>query len=398
MSLKDKKILLAVSGSIAAYKALYLCRMLIKEGAEVQVIMTESATKFVSKLSFSTLSKKVVHTNVIDNEAWNNHVEIGLWADVMLIAPATAATISRCATGLSDNMVTAAYLSAKCPVFIAPAMDRDMWLHPATQENIKKLESYGNHIIPVGDGELASGLVGLGRLAEPEDILKQLSTFLSKKKDLADHTVLITAGPTIEKLDPVRYLTNRSTGKMGIRLAEECAHRGAKVILVLGPTNQKVNHKNIEVLNVQSAQDMFEACKAHYTTASVAILAAAVADYRPAQISDKKIKKKDEDLSIPLERTIDIAAYLGSNKEHQKLIGFALETDNEIENAKKKIIKKQLDFIVLNSLKEKGAGFAGNTNKISIIHKDNKILSFELKSKALVAVDIINELVSLLKH
>lgn len=397
MSYKDRKIIVAVTGSIAAYKALYLVRLLVKAGAEVKVVMTESATKFVSALSFSTLSKNPVYTNVIDGEAWNNHVDLGLWADAMIIAPATAATIGRAANGISDNMVCAVYLSAKCPVFIAPAMDRDMWLHGSTQANIDKLRSYGNHIIPVGDGELASGLEGKGRLAEPEEILGFVNEHISKKKDLQNKKVLITAGPTIEKLDPVRFLTNPSSGKMGIAIAEECADRGAEVILVLGPTALKPTHPNVRVIDVESAEDMYRASSKHFTQMDAAILAAAVADYRPKTYTDKKIKKKDDDMSIPLERTTDIAKSLGAIKtDNQLLIGFALETNNEIENAKGKLQKKNFDFIVLNSMRDKGAGFKKDTNKISIIRKDHEIKEFSLKSKTLVAVDIVNELVSLI--
>jgi len=397
VSLKGKKLIIAVSGSIAAYKALYLVRLLIKEGAEVKVLMTHAATKFVSALSFSTLSKNPVYTSVIDNEAWNNHVDLGLWADAFVIAPATAATIGRAANGICDNIITAVYLSAKCPVFFAPAMDLDMWKHPSTQANIKKLESYGDKIIPVGDGELASGLVGKGRLAEPEDIMQFVSQSISKKKDLANQSIVITAGPTIEKLDPVRFLTNPSSGKMGISIANECADRGAEVILILGPTHLKSTHPNIKTIAVESAQDMYEAATLHYKTANAGILAAAVADYRPMAYSDTKMKKKDDDLSIDLERTKDIAKSLGASKsDSQLLIGFALETNNEVENAKKKIAKKNFDFIVLNSLRNKGAGFKVDTNKISIIHKDHRIKDFELKSKKEVAVDIVDELVSLL--
>ena len=369
---------------------------MIKEGAEVKVLMTNAATKFVCALSFSTLSKNPVYTSVIDNEAWNNHVDLGLWADAMIIAPATAATIGRAANGICDNIITAVYLSAKCPVFIAPAMDLDMWEHPSTKNNIQKLESYGNHIIPVGDGELASGLVGKGRLAEPEDILLYVDNSISKKKDLTDRSIIITAGPTIEKIDPVRFLTNPSSGKMGIALAEECADRGASVTLILGPTHLKTHHPLIKTIPIESAEEMYQAAQSHYPTSDIGILAAAVADYRPAGYSETKVKKKDGDLSIALERTTDIAQTLGKAKrEDQVLIGFALETNNEIENAKKKIQRKNFDFIVLNSLRNKGAGFKVDTNKISIIHNDQRIIDYELKSKKDVAVDIVDELVSL---
>ncbi len=397
MSLKDRKIIVAVTGSIAAYKALLLVRLLIKEGTEVKVLMTEAATKFVSQLSFSTLSKNPVYTSVIDGDAWNNHVDLGLWADVMIVAPATAATLGRAANGIADNIVCAVYLSAKCPVFFAPAMDRDMWIHGSTQNNIKKLESYGNHIIPVGDGELASGLEGKGRLAEPEDIVSYLDNFLSKKKDLIDKQILITAGPTIEKIDPVRYLTNPSSGKMGISIAENCAERGAKVTLILGPTSLKPQNPRINLIDVQSAQDMYEAAMANFKSSDAAILVAAVADYRPKTYADAKIKKKEGDMSIELERTKDIAKNLGAIKgKNQVLVGFALETNNEIENAKAKLQKKNFDFIVLNSMRDKGAGFKKDTNKISIIRKNKEIKEFPLKSKTQVAVDIVNELVSLM--
>jgi phosphopantothenoylcysteine decarboxylase/phosphopantothenate--cysteine ligase len=397
LSLKDRKIIVAVTGSIAAYKALLLVRLLIKEGTEVKVLMTEAATKFVSQLSFSTLSKNPVYTSVIDGDAWNNHVDLGLWADVMIVAPATAATLGRAANGIADNIVCAVYLSAKCPVFFAPAMDRDMWIHGSTQNNIKKLESYGNHIIPVGDGELASGLEGKGRLAEPEDIVSYLDNFLSKKKDLIDKQILITAGPTIEKIDPVRYLTNPSSGKMGISIAENCAERGAKVTLILGPTSLKPQNPRINLIDVQSAQDMYEAAMANFKSSDAAILVAAVADYRPKTYADAKIKKKEGDMSIELERTKDIAKNLGAIKgKNQVLVGFALETNNEIENAKAKLQKKNFDFIVLNSMRDKGAGFKKDTNKISIIRKNKEIKEFPLKSKTQVAVDIVNELVSLM--
>ncbi len=397
MSLNTKKFIVGVSGSIAAYKALYLVRLLVKQGAEVKVIMTESAQKFVSRLSFSTLSKNPVYSSVTDGEAWNNHVELGLWADALIIAPATAATIGRAANGIADNIISAVYLSAKCPVFFAPAMDRDMWLHPSTQANIEKLNSYGDQILPVGDGELASGLEGKGRLAEPEEIISFVSQSLSKKKDLEGKTVLLTAGPTIEKIDPARFISNPSSGKMGIALAEECAARGADVKLVLGPTSLRpTSSKNIEIINVQSATDMYEAAHKFFPSCNVAILAAAVADYTPIQYAENKIKKKEGNLVVELKRTTDIAKTLGQIKsKNQYIIGFALESQNEIENAKAKLQKKNFDFIVLNSLRDKGAGFKTDTNKISIIHKDNRINKYELKPKKDVAVDIVDEIVGL---
>ena len=395
--LHDKKILIAISGSIAAYKAAFLVRSFIKEGAEVKVIMTEAAALFVSPLTFSTLSKNEVHTSVTDGHSWNNHVELGLWADAFIVAPATANTIAKMANGISDNVIVTTYLSAKCPVFVAPAMDRDMCLHPSTLNNIKLLKSYGDQIIPVGDGELASGLEGKGRMAEPEEIVNFVSGAISKKKVLLAKKVVITAGPTYEKIDPVRFIGNHSSGKMGLALAESCADRGAAVDLILGPNHLVINHPNINVIAVRTAQEMYDATHKVYEGSDVAIMAAAVSDYRPAKPMDKKMKKKEGDLSIELERTLDIAASLGKIKrDNQILIGFALETNNEMEYAQKKLIKKNFDFIVLNSLKDKGAGFKHNTNKITIVSKENPSKKFDLKSKADVAEDIVNEIIVLL--
>lgn len=392
--LKGKKILLSICGSIAAYKSAFLCRLLIKEGAEVQILMTKSATSFITPLTLSTLSKRPVYTDVSSEESWNNHVDLGLWADAMLIAPTTATTLSKLATGNCDNIVVATYLSARCPVFFAPAMDLDMWVHPATQHNVTRLKSYGNHLIPVEHGELASGLVGNGRMAEPENIVEHLNHFFATEQSFTGQKVLITAGPTYEPLDPVRFIGNHSSGKMGVSLAEKLASRGAKVTLVLGPS--KLTPSNaIDTIRVQTAQEMYEASHQHFEDCSVAILAAAVADYRPKNIADKKIKKKNDELFLELEKTQDIAASLGKIKKEQLLIGFALETNNEIENAKKKIVRKNFDFIVLNSLQDKGAGFNHDTNKITIIHQDNKIRHFELKSKDAVAVDIIDEIAAI---
>lgn len=390
-----KKIILAVTGSIAAYKAALLTRLLIKTGAEVQVIMTKAATDFITPLTLSTLSKKSVHHEVSSEESWNNHVELGLWADAMVVAPATATTLAKLANGIADNMVVATYLSARCPVFFAPAMDLDMWTHPSTVENVRKLKSYGNHLIDVAHGELASGLVGNGRMAEPEDIVQTLSAFFSKnnKGSLSGKQALVTAGPTYEPLDPVRFIGNRSTGKMGVAIAEELAQRGAHVKLVLGPSILQPQHPNIELIRVTNAESMYKASKKHFAKSTITVLAAAVADYRPSTISDKKIKKKDKSkpLVLNLERTTDIAATLGKTKKKKQLmVGFALETNNELENAKGKLERKNFDFIVLNSLRDKGAGFAGDTNKITIVRKDNKIKEFELKSKTDVAKDIVN--------
>lgn len=395
--LEGKKILLGISGSIAAYKAAFLTRLLIKAGAEVQVLMTKAATHFIAPLTLSTLSKKPVHTSVIDEETWNNHVELGLWADAMLVAPTTATTLSKMAHAICDNVIVATYLSARCPVFFAPAMDLDMWQHPATQNNVKKLQSYGNHLIPVGHGELASGLVGNGRMAEPENIIKTLAQYFSSQTDFQDKKVLITAGPTYEAIDPVRFIGNRSSGKMGMAIAEVFAQRGAKVQLVLGPSSLDSKHPNIEIIRVESAAQMYEACAKKFDTMDIAALAAAVADYRPASVADQKIKKKSSTLQIDLEKTTDIAASLGKVKRtNQWMVGFALETNNEVENAKGKLERKNFDMIVLNSLRDKGAGFAHDTNKIKIISKDGSIQPFELKSKKEVAVDIVNHLKKLM--
>lgn len=397
-TLNNKKILLAITGSIAAYKAAYLCRSLIKSGAEVKVIMTPSATAFISPLTMSTLSKHDVHTEVISNESWNNHVELGLWADCMLVAPCTATTLSKMANGIADNMVVACYLSAKCPVYVAPAMDLDMWLHGSTKQNLDKLRSYGNTIIDVGHGELASGLVGDGRMAEPEDIVQLLAQKLGKVQDLAGKNVIITAGPTKEDLDPVRFISNRSSGKMGICLAEECADRGAAVTLVLGPTNLRSHHSGVKTVHVRSAQDMYEAMAEHHELSDISIFAAAVADYKPANTADHKIKKKEGDMSIPLERTVDIAATLGkAKKKGQYHVGFALETGDGVDYAKGKLSKKNFDMVVLNTLKDKGAGFKTDTNKVTILTNNEDPVQYPLKSKRLVSVDIINTLLSLMK-
>lgn len=395
-SLKGKKILLGISGSIAAYKAAFLTRLLIKAGAEVQILMTPAATSFISPLTLSTLSKRPVLSEVSSGEGWNNHVDLGLWADVMLVAPLTANTLAKMATGLCDNIIVASYLSARCPVFVAPAMDIDMWIHPSTLRNIDLLQSYGNHLIPVGDGELASGLTGKGRMAEPEEIVALLTAHFNKKQDLLGKKIVVTAGPTYEYLDPVRYIGNPSTGRMGIAIADELAERGAQVELILGPSRLNAEHSGVTTHKVKTAQEMYEATSSQFDDSDGAILSAAVADYRPTVVSDKKIKKKEGDFSLQLERTIDIAATLGKTKKtNQFLIGFALETNNELANAQRKRKKKNFDFIVLNSLQDKGAGFKHNTNKISIVHEDNKVSNFELKSKADVAIDIVNELVAL---
>lgn len=385
-----KKVVLGVTGSIAAYKALVLTRLLVKAGAEVQVLMTSAATKFVQPLSFATLSKRPVFTKVTSGEAWNNHVELGLWADLMLVAPATANTLARLANGLCDNIIAAVYLSARCPVFVAPAMDVDMWHHPSTQRNLALLASYGNHLIPVESGELASGLVGEGRLAEPEHIVQQLAGFLANKQTLKGQKILITAGPTYEEIDPVRFIGNRSSGKMGVALAEAILEQGGEVVLVLGPSALHPTAEGLEVIRVESAQEMYDAALETFPSCQAGIMAAAVADYRPAQRADEKIKKKDDYMTIELVRNPDIAAALGRRKKTgQRLVGFALETTDGEANAQGKLLRKNLDFIVLNSLQDTGAGFGVDTNKVTIFAADNKIHHFELKSKSEVARDII---------
>ena len=396
--MNNKKILLGVTGSIAAYKAAFLTRLLIKEGAEVQVLMTQSATDFITPLTLSTLSKKAVFSEVSSEAGWNNHVDLGLWADAMLVAPATANTLAKLANGLCDNIISACYLSARCPVFVAPAMDLDMWVHPATLYNLERLQRHGAQVIPVGEGELASGLVGKGRMAEPEDIVAFLKNHFAKKEDLAGKNVMVTAGPTYEPIDPVRFIGNRSSGKMGVEIAKNLADRGAKVRLVLGPSKLNIEHPNIELVRVKTAQDMYDAAHAGFDKMDAAIMAAAVADYRPAEVAKEKIKKKDDDMKIVLEKTLDIAASLGKIKQkNQILVGFALETNNEVAHAQGKLERKNFDFIVLNSLQDEGAGFNHDTNKITIIHRGNKLTEFQLKLKSEVAIDIVNELAGLLK-
>lgn len=395
--LQGKKILLAVTGSIAAYKAATLTRLLVKAGAEVRVIMTRAAADFITPLTLSTLSKNEVYAEVSSGDQWNSHVELGLWADAMLIAPATANTLAKLANGVCDNMVVAVYLSARCPVFFAPAMDLDMWAHPATQENVRKLQSYGNRLIPVAHGELASGLVGKGRMAEPETILELLRDHFSGEQPLRGRAVLITAGPTYEPLDPVRFIGNRSSGRMGVALADAAARLGARVELVLGPSKLRPAHPAVRLTTVQTAREMHEASVDLFPEMDLAILAAAVSDYRPAQVSERKIKKKKDQLQLELVKNPDIAAALGRMKrENQLLVGFALETNDEEANAKAKLRKKNLDLIVLNSLRDPGAGFDVGTNKISILGPDNKIKKFELKPKDEVAADIMREAVALL--
>nr|WP_297788151.1 bifunctional phosphopantothenoylcysteine decarboxylase/phosphopantothenate--cysteine ligase CoaBC [uncultured Allomuricauda sp.] len=396
--LSGKNILLGVSGGIAAYKTAFLVRLLIKAGAQVKVVMTQSASSFVSPLTLSTLSKNPVLMDFVNEEdgslSWNNHVELGLWADVMLIAPATANTLSKMANGTCDNLLLATYLSAKCPVYFAPAMDLDMYKHSSTKNSLDKLQSFGNTMIPAESGELASGLHGEGRMAEPEHIVAFIQEDLRKGLPLSEKKVLITAGPTHEAIDPVRFLGNRSTGTMGFELAKKAADLGASVILVSGPTHLNIEHYNIQLIRVTSAQDMYEACHEHYSNTDIAICAAAVADYRPKTIASEKLKKQEGDMKIELERTPDILMSLGEAKKNQFLVGFALETQNELENAKGKLQRKHLDGIVLNSLKDDGAGFGGSTNKITFIDKNSEIKTFDLKTKSEVASDIWEEIIS----
>ena len=397
--LNGKKIILGVTGSIAAYKAALLVRLLTKQGAQVRVIMTHDAHSFVTPLTLSTLSRNPVLTDFVANNEgeWNNHVELGLWADVLLIAPATANTMAKMATGVCDNLLLATYLSARCTTYIAPAMDLDMYAHPATQNNLTTLRNHGVTVLPVADGELASGLTGVGRMIEPEEIIQFLINTLSTTEKLKNKKVLVTAGPTYESIDPVRFIGNHSSGRMGFALAEEFARHGAKVTLVAGPTELHQLHQNITRIDVTSAEEMFDKTVRHFAKTDIAVMSAAVADYSPEKVSITKIKKSGDELHLKLKKTKDILAELGRNKtKKQILVGFALETDNEIANAKKKLHAKNLDFIVLNSLKTKGAGFGHATNKISIISKDGALTDFKLKSKNEVAGDIVQKIISLL--
>jgi phosphopantothenoylcysteine decarboxylase/phosphopantothenate--cysteine ligase len=395
MNLVGKHILLGVTGSIAAYKTASLIRLLVKAGAEVKVVMTPLAKQFITPLTLATLSKNPILVDFFDptNGAWNSHVSLGMWADAYLIAPASANTIGKMANGVADNLLLTSYLSAKCPVFVAPAMDLDMYAHSSTQRNLDVLRSYGNHIIEATSGELASGLDGKGRMEEPEKIVEYLDRFFSVSQDLKGKNVLITSGPTYEKIDPVRFIGNYSSGKMGFALAEECAKRGATVTLVTGPVALSLNNQTIKRVDVESAQEMYEEVDAVFASMDITILCAAVADYRPMKKFDEKMKKESSSdvLNIQLTKTIDIASTLGSKKtENQLLVGFALETNNEFDNAKDKLNRKNLDFIVLNSLNDKGAGFRHDTNKVTILNKKGEEKSFGLKSKIEVAKDIID--------
>lgn len=389
--LNRKKILLAVTAGIAAYKAAFLVRLLIKKGADVKVITTPDALEFVTPLTLATLSKNSVEWEFYNDKGdWNNHVELGLWADYMIIAPATANTMSKMSNGEVDNLVVATYLSAKCPIFVAPAMDLDMYKHPSTKINLDKLASFGNIIIPAESGELASGLTGEGRMAEPENIVQFIENQLLKTAPLYGKNVLVSAGPTYEKIDPVRFIGNFSSGKMGIEIAKSAADLGANVKLVCGPSNISTDGFGLERINVISTMEMKKAMEDNFENADIVIMSAAVADYRPATMAEQKIKKNDDDMRIDLVKNPDILQGLGQMKQNQILVGFALETQNEIENATEKLHKKNLDFIVLNSLQDKEAGFQKNTNKVSIISKKNEVLKFDAKEKSGVAKDILN--------
>ena len=391
--LKGKKILLGITGSIAAYKSVVLVRSLIKAGAEVKVVMTKGATDFIAPLTFSTLSKNKVLTDLFEEDTWANHVLLGRWADVMIIAPASCNTIAKMANGLCDNLLLAVYLSSTCPVLIAPAMDEDMWQHSATKNNVEILKSNGNKLLPVNDGELASGLSGEGRMAEPEEILDYLDNFFSNQNVLKGSKALVTAGPTYEALDPVRFIGNHSSGKMGVAIAEELAMRGAEVQLVLGPSEIKVDHK-IEIKRVISADEMYEACMLNFDTYDIIIMAAAVSDYTPLNPSKEKIKKLQNGLSLELIKTKDILFRAGELKsDKQTLVGFALETENEKANALKKLSKKNADLLILNSLNDEGAGFGYSTNKITIFDRRGREYNFHTKSKKEVATDIINTII-----
>jgi len=399
--LEGKKIILGVCGSIAAYKSALLVRLLVKAGAQVKVVMTRDATNFITPLTLATLSKNPVLVNYFEPQTgeWNNHVELGLWGDAFVIAPATANTLAKIANGLCDNLLTAIYLSARCPVYFAPAMDLDMWKHPATLQNVARLQSFGNILINPGNGELASGLSGEGRMAEPEEIVAFLSTTIKKKLLLANQQILVTAGPTYEAIDPVRFIGNHSSGKMGFAIADELAAMGAKVTLITGPTAQVSKQSSIKRIDVTTAAEMLDACEQHYTTAKACIMSAAVADYTPVKVSGKKIKKQTADLNIELKPTADILKTLGEKKqEGQVLVGFALETDDEEQNAILKLQKKNLDMIVLNSLNDEGAGFRGDTNKITLIDSKLHKTTFALKSKEEVARDICNKVAELINQ
>lgn len=399
--LKGKHIILGITGSIAAYKAAYIIRAFVKKGAEVQVVITPAGKEFITPITLSALSSNPVISEFFSNRdgSWHSHVDLGLWADAMLIAPATASTIGKMANGIADNMLVTTYLSCKAPVFIAPAMDLDMFAHPSTQQNLDRLRSFGNHIIEPAEGELASHLVGKGRMEEPDKIIAVLEEFFASRTVLEKKKIVITAGPTYEKIDPVRFIGNYSSGKMGFALAEACAQQGAEVILIAGPVSLTTTHPNIQRIDVESAEEMYQAAMTAFPEADAGILCAAVADYRPEIQADEKIKRESKgEMMLHLVPNKDIAASLGAIKrEGQVLVGFALETNNEATNAESKLKRKNLDFIVLNSLRDAGAGFRCDTNKISIIDRQGETTGYPLKSKQGVAVDIVNKLATLLK-
>ena len=401
MMLKGKHIILGITGSIAAYKAAYIIRALVKKGAEVQVVITPAGKEFITPITLSALSSNPVISEFFSNRdgSWHSHVDLGLWADAMLIAPATASTIGKMANGIADNMLVTTYLSCKAPVFIAPAMDLDMFAHPSTQQNLDRLRSFGNHIIEPAEGELASHLVGKGRMEEPDKIIAVLEEFFASRTVLEKKKIVITAGPTYEKIDPVRFIGNYSSGKMGFALAEACAQQGAEVTLIAGPVSLTTTHPNIQRIDVESAEEMYQAAMTAFPEADAGILCAAVADYRPEIQADEKIKRESKgEMMLHLVPNKDIAASLGAIKrEGQVLVGFALETNNEATNAESKLKRKNLDFIVLNSLRDVGAGFRCDTNKISIIDRQGETTGYPLKSKQGVAVDIVNKLATLLK-
>ena len=395
--LKGRNILLGISGSIAAYKSAFLTRLLVKAGANVKVVMTPASLDFITPLTLSTLSKNPVYSDFTEDEnsgLWNNHVDLGLWADLMIIAPLSANTLSKMANGLCDNFLMATFLSARCKVFTAPAMDLDMFQHESVQKNLNKIQSEGVVVIPPESGELASGLSGQGRMAEPENIVRFIEDHLAELLPLYGKKALVSAGPTYEKIDPVRFIGNFSSGKMGFAIADELSIQGASVTIISGPSNVKSSSNNVERIDVLSAEEMLQQCTKHFMDSDIVVMAAAVADYRPKEVADRKIKKKDDELSINLERTTDILKHLGEQKTNQVLVGFALETNNEKENALNKLIKKNLDFIVLNSLKDKGAGFAHDTNKVSFLDRNNNEEVFELKPKLAVAKDIVEKIKS----
>ncbi|RXK82846.1 bifunctional phosphopantothenoylcysteine decarboxylase/phosphopantothenate--cysteine ligase CoaBC [Filimonas effusa] len=392
--LAGKKILIGITGSIAAYKAILLVRSLVKSGAEVRIVMTAAAADFVSPLVLSTLSKSTVLMDLSDEQTWANHVMLGRWADVMLIAPLSCNTLAKMANGQCDNLLLAVYLSATCPVVVAPAMDEDMWHHPATRNNLERIIGYGNKVIPVANGELASGLYGEGRMAEPEDIMQYLTYNVFREKTLEGQNVLVTAGPTYEPIDPVRFIGNHSSGKMGFALARALYQQGAAVHLVTGPTSQSVNCAHIKVTHVTTAKEMYEACVKDFSNTNIAVLSAAVADYRPAEVATEKIKKTAGELSLQLVKTDDVLKSLGSLKQPgQLLVGFALETENEMEFANQKLVAKNADLIILNSLRNKNAGFGIDTNQVTILDKQGVVFESDVKQKEEIAIDIVNTII-----